>query len=130
MTAAEANGLGAVYVGALRNQPVPVARELGLPPRVFPVFGLALGYPDPARPADIKPRLPQSLVLHREQYAQQLPDAGLAAYDDILAAFNRSQNLPPARWSERSLQRLRSAQDLRGRDRIREAAAELGFPLR
>ena len=46
--AAESFGLGTVCVGAMRNHPEEVARELGLPPHVFAVFGLAVGWPDPA----------------------------------------------------------------------------------
>lgn len=130
VTAAEAQGLGAVYVGGLRNQPEAVARELGLPLRVFPVFGLALGYPDPDRPAEVKPRLPQTLVLHREQYAVQDIDGSLSGYDETLSGFNRNQKLPAASWSERSLERLRTVDALRGRERLREAAAALGFALR
>ncbi len=47
VVALESLGLGAVYVGAIRNKPEQVAAELGLPPRVMPVFGLAVGYPRP-----------------------------------------------------------------------------------
>ncbi len=66
--ALESLGLGCVYIGGIRNNPEKVAAELGLPPMIFPVFGMCIGTPDPACPADIKPRLPQSVVLHREQY--------------------------------------------------------------
>src|SRR6185437_12533393 len=68
LIAAESLGLGGVYIGAMRNLPEQIAAELGLPPLVFGVFGMSIGYPDPERPTDIKPRLPQSVVLHREQY--------------------------------------------------------------
>ena len=56
VTALESLGLGAVYVGAIRNNVEAVAAELGLPPRVLPVFGLSVGYPDPAVKTGIKPR--------------------------------------------------------------------------
>ena len=55
VVAAEAMGLGTVYVGGMRNQPEEVAKVLGTPRNVFPVFGLVVGHPDPARPAQIKP---------------------------------------------------------------------------
>lgn len=51
VVAAELLGLGAVYVGALRNEPAAVAAELGRPSNCAAVFGLAVGYPDPSRPA-------------------------------------------------------------------------------
>jgi nitroreductase len=67
MLALESLGLGAVFIGALRNKPAEVAAELGLPPNVVAVFGLAVGRPDPERPASVKPRLPQNAVLFRER---------------------------------------------------------------
>ncbi len=68
VVAAESLGLGTVYLGALRNQPEAVAELLGVPDGVFPVFGLVVGHPDPARLARIKPRLPLRTVLHAERY--------------------------------------------------------------
>ncbi|HMP42460.1 MAG TPA: NADPH-dependent oxidoreductase, partial [Roseiflexaceae bacterium] len=68
VVAAESLGLGTVYIGGIRNRPLDVAAELNLPPRVFPVFGLCVGWPDPERPAVPKPRLPQAAVLHHESY--------------------------------------------------------------
>ena len=47
-----------------------------------------------------------------------------------MRAFYASQGLPPTSWSEHSLARLRSAADLKGRDRLQEALAGLGFALR
>src|SRR5581483_12157032 len=69
LIAAESLGLGGVYIGAMRNLPEQIAAELLLPPHTFAVFGMSIGYPDPARETGIKPRLPQSVVLHREQYS-------------------------------------------------------------
>jgi nitroreductase len=66
--ALESLGMACVYIGAVRNTPDAVAADLALPPRVFPVFGMCVGYPDPDRPAAVKPRLPQDAVLHRERY--------------------------------------------------------------
>jgi nitroreductase len=66
--AAESLGLGAVFVGAIRNHPGDVAAELGLSAHAVAAFGLAVGTPDPDEHAGIKPRLPQAAVLHRERY--------------------------------------------------------------
>src|SRR5207244_2845184 len=57
--AAESLGLGTVFVGAIRNRPLDVAAELGLPPNVFPVFGLTVGVPNRFDETAVKPRLPQ-----------------------------------------------------------------------
>lgn len=81
--AAESLGLGCCMVGAIRNRPQDVAELLALPPGVFATIGLAVGYP--ARPPAVKPRLPQSVVLHREQYSTAGLEAGVAAYDERMA---------------------------------------------
>ncbi len=129
IVAAESFGLGTVCVGAMRNHPEEVARELGLPPHVFAVFGLAVGWPDPTERAGVKPRLPQSAVLHRERYDAPLADAGIEGYDERLRAYNQSVGLPGA-WTERVLRRLEGPGSLAGRDRIRDALVGLGLPSR
>jgi nitroreductase len=132
VNAAESLGLGTVYIGALRNKPEEVAAELGIRPGdgVYPVFGLVIGHPDPQRPAAVKPRLPPSSVLYREQYTPAPVQQEVASYDEAMRAFYVSQGLPPNTWSEHSLDRLRSADDLKGRHRLREALEALGFALR
>jgi nitroreductase len=130
VVAAESMGLGTVYVGALRNHPEQVAAELGLPPMVMPVFGMCIGYPDPTRPASVKPRLPQSVVLHHEQYDAGSEAEHVAAYDAVLTEFQEGQGMTAAGWSPVVLKRLQTIGSLRGRDRMREALKALGFELR
>jgi len=129
--AAESLGLGTVYIGALRNKPLEVAKVVGLPPHAFAVFGLVVGWPDPAAPpAQVKPRLPQAAVLHHEQYRMEPQVKAAAQYDDTAKAFQRGQGLEPVGWIASVLARSRSAASLNGRDRLREALETLGFPLR
>jgi nitroreductase len=130
VVALESLGLGSVYIGAIRNAPEEVAAELALPPHVLPVFGLCVGYADPARPAQIKPRLPQSVVLHHERYDAHSQSSGISLYDEILAAFQAEQGQSEARWTSRSVERWRTRASLNGRDRLRDALAALGFELR
>jgi len=130
VVALESLGMSAVYIGGIRNQPEQVAAELGLPPRVLPVFGLCVGYPDETRPADVKPRLPQEVVLHREQYDAQSQVAAIAQYDEVMGGFQTAQGLSAAGWTSRSLARWRSRESLHGRDRLRDALNALGFELR
>ncbi|MBP0445688.1 NADPH-dependent oxidoreductase [Roseomonas sp. SSH11] len=130
LVAAESLGLGTVYVGALRNRPAEVAAELALPPNAFAAFGLCVGWPDPAVPSAVKPRLPQSLVLHRETYAAAGEGAELAAYDERLADFSEAQGMGRATWSGRMLKRVAGAEALQGRDRMAATLRALGFGLR
>ncbi|WP_407175089.1 NADPH-dependent oxidoreductase [Bradyrhizobium sp. STM 3562] len=130
VVALESLGLGAVYIGALRNKPNEVARELGLPPHVAPVFGLCVGYPDPAVQSAVKPRLPQRVVVHRETYQARPRDEGIAVYDELLRQFQVSQGLPAVGWVEAVLKRLGSVQALNGRDRLQAELKALGYELR
>lgn len=130
VVALESLGLGSVYIGALRNRPQEVAELLGLPPHVFAVFGMCIGYPDPERPADVKPRLPQRLVLHRERYDASQPQDAIDTYDAALKAFQESQKMSPVGWTSTALSRIRGPEALSGRDRMREVLTALGFGLR
>lgn len=128
VVAAESMGLGTVYVGGMRNQPEKVAQVLGTPKNVFPVFGLVVGHPDPERPAQIKPRLPQSAVLHLEQYqvpADQAEEIG--DYNASLRAFMRSNGMKEVDWSAQVVERLGSPEALTGRHRLFEALRNAGF---
>lgn len=128
ITAAESLGLGTCCIGGVRNAPVEIADELGLPAGAFPVVGLAVGAPDPDEAADIKPRLPQSVVLHHETYDAD-DEAAIAAYDERAAAYNRRFGLPGA-WSDRVRARLAGAQSMVGRDAMRAWLAKRGLACR
>ena len=128
--ALESLGLGVVYIGGMRNHPEEVAATLGLPAHVMALFGMCVGYPDPAKPADIKPRLPLEAVLHREQYSAATQSAAFAEYDRRLVEFQREQGMRETPWTELATNRVHTAQSLNGRDRIREALNTLGFPIR
>lgn len=129
--AAEAQGWGTVYIGALRHRTDDVAAELNLPPYVFPVFGLCVGYPDAASPADIKPRLPQSLVLHQEIYAATHSSAELARYDDTMRAFYTLQGMNVAGgWTQHCAERIVARQaDSTNRSPLVASLKNLGFTL-
>lgn len=130
LIAAESLGLGAVYIGAMRNLPEQIAAELALPPHVFAVFGMSIGYPDPARPSDIKPRLPQAMVLHREQYCAASRSEAINGYNATMREFQREQGMKTIDWTQQCFNRVKDAAALRGRDRMREALCNLGFELR
>ena len=130
VVALESLGLGSVYIGALRNQPEKVAAELGLPKLVFPAFGLSIGVPDPRGASSIKPRLAQSVVVHREQYNNAVDPTELAAYDGRMSAFQQEQAMPDERWTQRVINRVKTPTSLTGRHRMREALSNLGFEIK
>lgn len=62
--AAESFGLGTMYMGGFRY--TDLKELLKLPDHVMPLFGMCVGYPE--YKGVEKPRLPQELIFHRNQY--------------------------------------------------------------
>lgn len=130
VVALESLGLGSVFIGAIRNDIESVAKELELPPQVYPVFGLCVGYPSDERPAKVKPRLPQRAVLHHETYSAVSEADALAEYDELLGAFYKREGMKASGWSEQVINRLRSVSSLHGREELVEELKRMGFGLR
>jgi nitroreductase len=130
VVAAESLGLGTVYIGAMRNDPVRVARLLGLPPQAFVVFGLCVGYADSTAKAEVKPRLPQSAVLYHGRYGAAAEAADRRAYDAELEAFSARNEMQATTWTQRVLNRLGPIKSMNGREKMRSALATLGFEVR
>jgi nitroreductase len=129
--AAEALGLGTVYIGGIRNHPLDVVAELQLPARVFPVFGVCIGWPDQTNPASVKPRLPQEAVLYRETYAHVGEEAAVERYNETMSAFYEEQRMRvDGNWAQHSARRVSGPKSLSGRDAIRDTLNKLGFELR
>lgn len=84
VTAAEAVGLGCCPVSAVRNRAQALSDLLELPDHVFPVAGLALGWP--AGPAEISQRLPLAVTLHENRFGSGDPRQAVEAYDKARAA--------------------------------------------
>lgn len=84
VVAAEAEGLGVCPVSAIRNHPDKLAELLNLPEHVFPVAGLAIGYPDelPSRSF----RLPLPVTVHHNTYTDEGLDVAIEGYDRRRAA--------------------------------------------
>ena len=104
--AAESMGIGAVYIGAIRNDPEKVTRLLKLPHLVVPLFGLCLGYPD--QNPDIKPRLPVDTVLHTNQYDSGRFQRDLVSYEQTTSDYYRARTAGriTSGWSEQMAQRI------------------------
>jgi nitroreductase len=133
--AAEAAGLGCCAISQVRVQIEAVANLLELPNNVFPLAGLAAGWPDEAR--EVTLRLPPALVIHRDRY----DDANLAAEIDGYDARRHAAFPIPARgqfhndlygtadfygWSEHVARRLSRPE---GRETLRAFLQARGFAL-
>lgn len=99
MIAAESLGLGAVYIGGIRNSINEVTELLKLPKHVLPLFGMCVGWP--ADNPQVKPRMPAGMLVHENHY-QPMDEALLAQYDDQLAEYylTRGSNTRRDTWSD------------------------------
>jgi len=66
--AAESLGLGSCFLGGIPFHTSEIIAEYKLPPRVFPMVGLTMGYPAENPPP--RPRYPMEFVLFEGQYPQ------------------------------------------------------------
>ena len=80
VTAADAVGLGCCPISAVRNRPEAVSALLDLPDHVFPLAGLAIGYP--CQSATIAKRLPLRVTCHTDRYRESTLQETVRTYDD------------------------------------------------
>ena len=79
VVAAEAIGLGTCPVSAVRTHAAAISTLLGLPQHVFPVAGLAVGWP--AAAAIQSMRLPLDVTVHRNRYHEDGLQGTIEDYD-------------------------------------------------
>jgi hypothetical protein len=94
------------------------------------VFGLCVGYADPKAKNEVKPRLPQSIVLHHDCYDLAPEARDRRAYDTEMSKFSARHELQAATWTQRVLNRMGPLKSMNGRERMRAALARLGFEIR
>jgi FMN reductase [NAD(P)H] len=80
IAAAEMVGLGTCPISYVRSHIERVTPLLALPPGVYPVSGLTVGWPVFRRPVSM--RLPSSVVVHRERYDDSAMPGEVGAYDE------------------------------------------------
>ena len=130
VVAAESIGLSTLYIGAMRNDPERVAKLLGLPKQSFVVFGLCVGYATAEAAGEVKPRLPQSVVVHHDAYDGNPKASERKAYDGEMATFAARHEMQASTWTQRVLNRLGPIKSMNGRERMRAALKSLGFEIR
>jgi len=122
--AAESLGIQGVMIGAVRNKPEDIADILGLPSRVYAVFGMCLGFP--AETPKQKPRMPVSGIVHHERYDADAALGAIDPYDidlkshyDSIGKESHAQSWThdvDAKFSTRPRDGLRAALKARGFD--------------
>jgi nitroreductase len=130
VVAAESIGLGTVYIGAMRNDPVRVAELLGLPKQCFVLFGLCVGYATEKAVGEVKPRMPQAMMLHHERYDASVAEKLRSIHDAEMMRFSARQEMQAGTWTQRVLNRLGPLKSMNGRERMWEALKQLGFTIK
>ncbi len=133
--AAESLGLGACYIGAIRNDPAKVIELLGLPKLTFPISGMTLGWP--VASPNQRPRLALDAVLHWERYDVSGEEQHMEDYDQAMINtgiyHGRQVPVPGVEdemeeygWQEHCARQVSQPQ----RERLRSVMAEQGFQLK
>ena len=130
VVAAESIGLGTVYIGAMRNDPERVAKLLGLPPQCFVLFGLCVGYATEQAAGEVKPRMPQPMMLHHERYDASRAGTLRQTHDKAMTEFSARNEMQAGTWTQRVLNRLGPMSSMNGRERLAAALAALGFTIK
>ena len=110
--AAEGVGLGCCAISQVRNEMPEVVELLKLPEGVYPVAGLAAGYPREKR--DVTLRLPPTVVVHTDTYEDNGLESEIKAYDARRNAIRPMRQLMTDKygtvadygWSENAARRL------------------------
>lgn len=132
VTAAEAVGLGCCPISAVRNDAATVSALLDLPDYVFPVAGLAIGFP--AARAKISKRLPLAQTVHFDKYQETDLKAAVEKYDQDRIATQpyKKQRYPEAfgakntyGWSDDKVRQYSRAE----RDTFGQFVRSKGFSL-
>lgn len=128
--AAESLGLSSVYIGALRNNPQEVAKIVGLPSGAFGVFGMCVGYASTTVVSEVKPRLPQDVVVHHNVYDATNEKSHRAAYDTLMTTFSVRNEMAADNWTKRVIGRMGKIAAMAGRDKMVAALHAMGFALK
>jgi len=121
--AAESLRLGICCIGGIRSNPKEIINFLKLPPLVFPLVGMTLGWPDSTPP--IRSRLPLEAVLHWGTYNAN-DEAALREYDQTMLESRIYEGRGDGEeygWMEHSARRVSSPI----RTYLWEALREAGF---
>ncbi|MBO0441911.1 nitroreductase family protein [Candidatus Enterococcus ikei] len=94
--AVESLGLGSVVVGSIRKYGKEICQLLDLPDNTFPLFGLSIG--KPVVEMKVKPRLPETSVVHYDKYRPYAYSL-IEQYNDTMEQFGEARETK--RWSQK-----------------------------
>lgn len=126
VVAAEACGLGTCCIGYTRTAaPREITSLLGLPQGVFIVCGLALGAP--REMPDLKPKQPESLLIHSNSYRNEDLTDEILSYDAEVSKFNatRTGTKTDNDWAAHIIGYYRQAMDYKMLDALRDRGYDI-----
>lgn len=85
LVAAQALGLGGVFVGGVRNEIEKMAQLFNLPELVFPMYVVCMGYPAEVPPQ--RPRMDKSLISAVDSYPEITGPAQLRDYEKEVSEY-------------------------------------------
>lgn len=133
VVAAESLGLAVCYIGGMRNRAAEVAELVGLPHLSYVVFGMTLGYPDPARMSAFTPRPQQAVLLHHDRYDERTSAEALQTYDKAFDGMRdelaQRFGLKLKAWRE-GVRGSVQMDYMDGRQNLRATVQKRGFSLR
>lgn len=127
LATAESLGLGTCPIGYARTvNPSAVADALGLPKHVMAVCGLAIGVPREHN--ELKPKQPESLLIHRNHYHTDYLPEDIVDYDTRIIKYNETRpgGTSDNDWVTHIADYYREMLSLRMIDRLRP----LGFDIK
>lgn len=128
--AAESQGLGIMYCGAVRQFPAEHFKDnFNIPHLTFPIFGMAVGHPNDfiKRVKPIRPRLPTDIVLHHGSYNTFDDMSRLDTYNEIHKHRNGSPVLYNKDFVDRLVERMSVTYDKKD---VAASLVQMGFDFK
>jgi len=128
--AAESQGLGIMYCGAVRQIPVQhFIDNFNLPPFTFPIFGMAVGHTSDVLKSikPVRPRLPTDIVLHHGTYKTFDDMSMLDEYNETHRRCNGSPVLRNKDYVERLIERMSVSYD---KKQVAQSLKQMGFDFK
>lgn len=126
LVAAQSRGLGTCCIGYTRTAaPEAISNLLKLPQDTFIVCGLAIGVP--REHPDLKPKQPEGLLIHKDEYREEGLTDALAEYDAEVKHYNatRSGTKTDNDWAAHIVSYYREAMSYRLLDAMRRRGFDL-----
>jgi hypothetical protein len=125
--AAEAYGLGSVFIGSVWSNLKGTAEILKLPNKVMPIVLVCLGYPDESPPT--RPRWPLKAVLHENEYKMPSREVMKRYYEEANRRLLQMQYFSKAvhSWAEHWQRKFPLDEMDEWEEQVRRDFRELGF---